>query len=287
VKPDDLARSLEQLDAVDPVAGAVSEWVNDRLPPGPVKDLLSGTWLGHPLHPMLIVLPLGSWASATVLDLVGGRRSRKAADRLVGIGVLAAAPTAAAGLSDWADTVGKARRVGVFHALFNYLAVTLYALSWWNRRRGRRARGVAQGLMGFAAVGVSGYLGGHLSYNKGVGVDATVFDPVLEDFTAACPEASLAEGTPTRVDVGGAAVMLLRRGPEILALSDTCTHRGGPLSEGKIIGNCVECPWHASHFDLHTGEVMRGPATAPERRYEVRVEGGTVLVRDARSAVPR
>ena len=73
----------------------------------------------------------------------------------------------------------------------------------------------------------------------------------------------------------------------IRALDARCTHRGGPLSEGKIIGNCVECPWHASHFDLHTGEVMRGPATTPERRYEVRVEGGMVLVRDARSAVPR
>jgi nitrite reductase/ring-hydroxylating ferredoxin subunit len=130
-------------------------------------------------------------------------------------------------------------------------------------------------------VGASGYLGGHLSYSKGVGVDNTVFEPVPKDFTAACPESSLGDGIPTRVDVGGAPVFLLRRGTEIVALAETCTHRGGPLSKGHLAEGCIECPWHGSRFELRTGEIARGPATAPQRRYEVRVEDGTVMVRVA------
>src|SRR4051794_4298650 len=114
--PSELAEQLEYVEALDSVADPVADQVSKLLPPGPVKDALSGTWLGHPLHPLLITVPIGAWLSANVLDLVGGKKSRKAADRLVGIGLLAALPTAAAGASDWADTTAGAKRVGIVHA---------------------------------------------------------------------------------------------------------------------------------------------------------------------------
>src|SRR6185369_10409995 len=64
---------------------------------GPVKDVLSGTWLDHPLHPMLTDLPIGFWTSAWVLDIVGGERDRDAARTLIGAGVLCAVPAALSG----------------------------------------------------------------------------------------------------------------------------------------------------------------------------------------------
>ena len=128
-----------------------------------IKDLLSGTWLGHPLHPLLTDIPIGSFTGATVLDLVGGRRSRWAADRLLDLGVLSALPTALAGAADWSDTYGEEMRVGVVHALANVAGVGLYAASAVLRRGDRRNAARALGLAGMAVMSVGGYLGGHLS----------------------------------------------------------------------------------------------------------------------------
>src|SRR4051794_8147120 len=122
-----LVEQLERATELDDLAKKVQGAVGSALPPGPRKDALSGTWLGHPLHPLLILGPLGCWTSATLLDLVGGKGSRKAADRLVAFGVLAAVPTAAAGASDWADTAGGERRVGLVHGLSNAAGVVCFA----------------------------------------------------------------------------------------------------------------------------------------------------------------
>lgn len=108
---DKIAKSgwLDKL--ADPVARAASKATAAR----PVKNLLSGTWLGHPVHPVLTDLPIGLWTAAAVLDAVG----EPGADRLIGLGCLAAVPTAAAGLSDWSETYGAERRIGVVHGLSN------------------------------------------------------------------------------------------------------------------------------------------------------------------------
>src|SRR5579862_283864 len=138
---------LEQLDAVaEPAQGAVRAVVPGE---SEFKDLLSGTWLGHPLHPPLTDVVVGAWTSALILDLVGGEGGEQAADRLVAAGVIAAVPTAAAGLSDWAELGGGSRRVGFVHALGNTTALLLHVLSWKARRRGRRTRGVALSVLGF------------------------------------------------------------------------------------------------------------------------------------------
>jgi uncharacterized membrane protein len=126
------------------------------------RAVLQGEWLGHAAHPMLTDLPIGFWTCAGVLDLVGGRRAAPAADLLLSLGLLSAAPTALTGLAEWAETGGGVRRVGALHGVSNTVAVGLYGASWLARRRGRRTRGVLMALGGATAATFGGYLGGHL-----------------------------------------------------------------------------------------------------------------------------
>jgi uncharacterized membrane protein len=162
---------LAELRSLDGPAVTIQRAVGKAVPhTSRLKELLSGTWLGHPLHPALTDVVVGAWMSAFLLDLIPTRATRKAADRLVGAGCLAALPTAAAGLTDWSGLGGEERRIGLVHATGNVVALLLQARSWVGRKRGRRARGW---LLSAAAVGITtgtGYLGGHLSYARGVGV---------------------------------------------------------------------------------------------------------------------
>ena len=275
----DLAEALGEVEGLDRAGDPLAKGVREGIGRGPLKDLLSGTWLGHAVHPALVAAPIGAWTSALVLDLAGGRDARPAADRLVGVGVAAALPTAVSGLSDWADTIGPDRRVGLVHALANTVALCLYGGSYLARRRDRRGLGVALGVAGGGALSVGGYLGGHLAYSNGVGVDQTVFEDRTAEWTATVPEADLRDDVPTLVRVDGVAVVVVRHGGRVLALSDTCTHRGGALHEGRVVDGCVECPLHGSRFSLEDGSVERGPAVAPEPCWEARVEDGRVQVR--------
>jgi nitrite reductase/ring-hydroxylating ferredoxin subunit/uncharacterized membrane protein len=259
--------------------------VRKILKPGAVKDLLSGTFLGHPLHPLLTDVPIGTWTSAVILDLLGGRESERAADLLIAAGIAAAVPTAASGQSDWSDTVQgnkAARRIGLVHATANVTALVLYSASLLARRRGRRGRGRALALSGMGALGVGGHLGGHLSYAEAVGVDQTAFDSLPEDWTRALTETVLGEGQAMRVDVAGIPVLLTRQSGRIYAIHDRCSHRGGPLHQGEISNGCVTCPWHGSEFSLEDGSVRRGPAAMPQPAFETRVEAGTIEIRALR-----
>lgn len=163
--------SAEKLDGAAAVAqGAARKALANRK----VDAALRGEPLGHALHPALVALPMGSWLSASVLDLTGGDAA--AARRLVAFGCLTALPTAAAGAADWVRTSGPERRVGFVHAGLNDLALGVYYLSWRSRTRGRRVPGALLALAGGGLVAVSGWLGGHLAYSRGVGVDAGAAD---------------------------------------------------------------------------------------------------------------
>ena len=278
-----LIAGIERIRSLDAVGKALSQAVSKVVPPGRAKDLLAGTWLGHPVHPMLTDVPIGAWTSAFVLDLFGGRQARRASDALVGVGVLAALPTAATGLSDLADVEHSEQRIlGTAHALGNVTAVALYGGSFLARRRGRRDLGVRLAMVGAAVVTGSGFLGGHLAYRKGVGVDETVFRPRLDDWTPVLAEGELAEAEPRRASAGGADILLYRRHDRVFALADRCSHRGGPLHEGRVDNGQVTCPWHQSTFRLDDGSIVQGPATAPQPCYEVRVRDGAVEVRERR-----
>jgi nitrite reductase/ring-hydroxylating ferredoxin subunit/uncharacterized membrane protein len=274
-----LVHLLGDAEALDSVAKPVGTAVAKVVTPGPVKDVLSGTWLGHPLHPMLTDIPIGSWTSAFVLDLVGGKRARPAADTLIGFGVLTALPTAAAGLADWSDTYGAEQRIGVAHAAGNVTATALYFLSWRARRRGKRVRGLALSFLGAGAATAGAYLGGHLVYRKGVGADRNAWKELPGDWTDVAAESEVTAGKPFVADAGDDRVMLWRRGTTVLAVSDVCGHAGGPLHEGNVQDECVTCPWHGSTFRLDDGHVVHGPATGNQPAYEVKLDDGRVAVR--------
>ncbi len=194
------AERLGRIAALDRAAKPAGNLVKRLAPPKtPVKDVLSGTWLGHPLHPLLTDIPIGSFTSATVLDLVGGAGARPAADRLVEAGLLASIPTAASGAADWSDTYGKEMRTGVVHAAANTAGVVLYTASAVARRRGRRGAAVAFGIAGLTTMTVGGYVGGFLGYGRGVGVNNAFFHHPPEDWTAVLNDCDLADG-----DEGGA-----------------------------------------------------------------------------------
>jgi nitrite reductase/ring-hydroxylating ferredoxin subunit/uncharacterized membrane protein len=243
------------------------------------KSLLSGAGIGHRLHPLLTDIPIGAWTSATVLDLVGGRNGRRIARRLVGIGIVAALPTAATGLSDWDDTNGADRRVGIVHALANSTALGFEIASWYARGRGHRFRGTVLGALGLATVTASGYLGSYLVFSRRVGVDVEVPVADLRAWRVVCQFDKLREGIPIGAEVDGARVVVFRRGEAAYALAATCSHAGGPLDEGSVDGGTIRCPWHGSEFALYDGTVRRGPATCTQPVYDARVHDGNVELR--------
>jgi hypothetical protein len=157
-----MVRAIERQSSLDLAARAldpVAQWLTAT----PLRrDLLTGKWLGHAAHPFMTDIPIGSWTSASILDLLGGKDARPGAELLTAIGTLSAAPTIATGLAEWASTSGAARRVGVVHAASNAVAVGLYAGSWSARRRGRHGRGAMLALAGMTVATVGGYLGGHM-----------------------------------------------------------------------------------------------------------------------------
>jgi nitrite reductase/ring-hydroxylating ferredoxin subunit/uncharacterized membrane protein len=274
-------KRLEQADALDEPAAQLVKVVGPAVRPRLVKNALSGVWLGHRFHPALVPLPIGFWSGALIFDLIATRRARWAADVLVGSGIAAAVPTAAAGLSDWSDTYGESRRIGLLHATCNTLALVCYSGSLVARLLGRRKAGVGLGLAGAAAIGAGGYLGGHLSYVQAVGVERKAFAGGPKEWTAVLDLADLAEGAPRVVRAGDTDVLLFREQNRVDALWATCTHEGGPLAEGSFHDGCVTCPWHGSTFRLADGKVVRGPAAASQPVYETRVIDGKVEVRAA------
>jgi uncharacterized membrane protein len=171
-----LAARLESVEALDGPAQVAGRTVRGLIPDGARKDVLSGAWLGHAVHPILSDIPIGAWTSAVLLDWTGGKESRSAADQLILTGVLAAGATAATGWSDWANAEqGNAavRRSGLVHAAANGTAIALMVGSYMARKRGARRRGKLLSLAGSAALGAGGWLGGHLSYTLGAGVAAS------------------------------------------------------------------------------------------------------------------
>ena len=200
----DLLEQLASLDAVDGLAKPLAKAVRSIKAPAHVNEALSGTWLGHPVHPLLIVVPMGSWVSAVLLDWLGGKDAETAADLLVGVGLAGAVPTVATGYGDWADSEPASdtvRRIGLVHAAFNETAAGLFTASLAARVSGSRGRGKLLALAGLGSVAVGGYLGGHLTYAEGVGVNVDTFEEYPQDWTEALADAALGEGEMRAVDV--------------------------------------------------------------------------------------
>ncbi|HYY43756.1 MAG TPA: Rieske (2Fe-2S) protein, partial [Actinomycetota bacterium] len=164
------------------------------------------------------------------------------------------------------------------HAGFNTLGAALYAASLAARTNGGSLQAKVLGMAGWLSLACGAYTGGHIAHSMGIGVDQTAFETPPTDWTTVCEESAVGEA-PIAVQAGDVPVMVVRDKGEIKALANRCTHRGGPLNEGRIDDGCVVCPWHQSTFDLSTGEIRRGPAASPQPAFETRVIDGAVQVR--------
>lgn len=271
-----IAKRIENLEFLDKVAEVSSKFGPKLVPEGQIKDLLTGKWLGHPVHPMLTDVTIGLLVGAVTLDVLGGKKHARSAQRLTVLGIASSLPTAWAGLADYLDTVGPQRRVGTVHAVGNVTALNLFCRSCVARHRQDSLRAAALSVAGAGVMAGAGYLGGHLAHYLGVGVNHTAFEQWPDEWTPVLDAQELPQKKMTKVSAYGTDVLLYRQGEEICAISNTCTHRGGDLAEGDAGAGTVTCPLHASRFDLCTGEVIRGPASSPQPGYQARVHDGKV-----------
>ena len=267
-------------DAIKVVIGS------NRKPPRRFRSFLNGTWFGHPLHPVITDVPITAWMMTAVFDIIWliSRTTWAAYGAFVAVivGLLGALGAIATGLTDWSDTYGSERSIGFNHALFNASATILYLVSFILRLIAGPGDGLAAAILGFvglASVLYAGYLGGEMVFTKGTGVNHTAWEAGGEDYETVLPASSVAENTLYRVTASGAPVVLLRQGKQLYAISATCPHAGGPLDEGTLTGDVVECPWHGSRFCMRDGRVLTGPATVNAPRYDVRVRNGQVEVK--------
>ena len=248
-----------------------------------IRNFLNGTWLGEPLHVVLTDVPIGAWTVAIIFDALDLIRKRRefslAADTSLAIGLLGAAGAAFTGITDWSDVDPPARRLGLIHGLLNVGVTALFATSFLFRKRNSRTSGRVSAALGYGLMSLSAHLGGKMVYEHRVGVDRTAGEVFPKDFVAVLAESKLAESTPTRAMYEGVPILLVRRGQRIFALAETCSHFSGPLSEGKLVGDSIECPYHASRFALDDGHVTNGPAVHRQPCLEVRVRSGQIEVR--------
>ncbi|MET7452007.1 Rieske (2Fe-2S) protein [Streptomyces sp. NPDC005574] len=271
---------LERFDGADRLIDVLQRAVRS-VPLGRGRDVLHGRWLGHPVHPLLVQVPVGTWLSASVCDLLPGT-GRRSARVLIGVGLAAAAPAVASGWADWAELHREQQRVGVVHAVANTVAVSFLTGSLVARLRGREGVGKALTLAGLSAVGAGGALGGHMAYRQASGANHAEEVPHLvgEGWHRVGPVDEFPAGRPVRRGVDDVPVLVLREpGGSVHALADRCSHLAGPLSQGTVSDGCVRCPWHGSVFRLSDGWNVRGPATAPQPAFDTRITDGHIEVR--------
>ena len=277
--------------------------------------ILQGRPFGHPLHPLLVHLPLGLWLLALILDIVSfsdasNGWAREGAFWALAIGTGVALVAAVAGYADWLDIRADqpAQNAAIWHMALMFPATVIFAIDTVLHRipiTGFRVGGVALGLTiaGNLLTMVGGYLGGLMVYGDGIAVGRhrrktelprnTILEPrrgttevglaphvgLPAEFHPVIPEAALREGETLRAEVEGAVMALVRSNGLVYAVQEFCTHRCGPLSEGRVEANQIRCPWHNSCFDLATGKVTHGPARVDLKTYDVRVHEGIIHVR--------
>jgi nitrite reductase/ring-hydroxylating ferredoxin subunit/uncharacterized membrane protein len=278
------------------IAEAVPPWLDDtaKRVQAPVQqffsarpglhNLLDGTWLGVPLHPVLTDVPMGAWTSAFALDLVatltGSEAADQAADGALAVGIAGALPAAATGTADFRDLIGEERRIATVHALLNVAGLVLNVSSLAQRRLGNRGAGRVLSAAGLAASASAAHLGGELSFGLGVRVNHTFADTQPSEFVAVADESELQGQDVKAVVADGTSVLIARsQSGELCAIANTCSHLGGPLNEGTRDGDVIACPWHGSRFDLCTGAVVEGPAVFAQPHYEVRAKDGKIELR--------
>ena len=265
-------------------------WVGALFRPiRPIKDLLNGTWLGHPLHPVITDVPIGAFFVALFLDVVG---QPVGAFWAVVIGQLAMLAAIVTGLADYADTDGTARTRATLHGTVMVIGGALTAASIITRQAGTADGSLQTGLLllGFLVIGAGAYVGGEVVFAFGNMVSRHAFRGagtkwIGLDSGAVADLADLPEATPTKMKAGINDLVVVRISDTVYALHAVCAHAGGPLADGTVTPDgCLECPWHGARYRLADGRLRRGPAVYDQPAYEIRAaEGGGYEVRRATS----
>jgi nitrite reductase/ring-hydroxylating ferredoxin subunit/uncharacterized membrane protein len=279
----DVLANQPWLDSVGkPLSQAVLALFEQAGPAGrAAKNALHGVWLGHPLHPVLTDVPIGAWTTALALDAremaTGDEGYGRAADFALGVGLVAAVGAAVTGLTDWSETQGRARRAGLLHGLLNVTATALVTTSYVLRRKGSRPAGRASALAGYGVAAAAAYLGGSLVYSERIGVThAAIAEP--EAFTPVLDSADVPDNSMRKATIEDASFLVVRQQQRLCALAHSCSHLGGPLSEGTLEDGSVVCPWHGSEFALDDGRVLDGPATEAQPCFPARERDGRIEV---------
>ena len=274
-----------------------------------LKAFLQGKPLGHPLHPALVHLPIGLFVFSLLLDIASflaadGEALVRGAYYAMALGLLAALVAAIPGLADWSDIRADhpAKKTATTHMTLNLIAVAVYIVNVLLRSGQLEDERTPLlpfllALLGVGLLSVSGYLGGTLVYDDGIAVgrhrrwtptpQRTIVASTKESadrFVAVADADALADGETLRVEVDGTVMTIARVNGEYFAVQEFCTHRFGPLSEGRLIDCEVECPWHRSRFDLRSGKVTQGPAKLDLKTFDVAVREGQILVRPVERA---
>jgi nitrite reductase/ring-hydroxylating ferredoxin subunit len=242
-----------------------------------VRDLISGRWLGHPMHAVITDAPIGNLFLVIVFDVLG---QPVAATWTLVIGILAMIAAAIAGLADYADTDGTPRERATLHATLMTSALILYVLSGVGRiGSGGGPIAVWLSIVAFLVLSAGAYVGGDVVYVlgnminrhawRGAGVKWISLEPAEVDADGRIPE-----GRPVKAKLGINQLVLVRQGENILALHDVCAHAGGPLNEGRLVDGQIECPWHFSRYEMATGHLRQGPSVYDQPAYEVRARDG-------------
>lgn len=274
-----LGRLLTRLiDAQDgwarPLGDFNHRWLSALFRPmRPVQDFLHGTWLGHPAHGAITDIPIGVLTVSLLLDILG---QPAAADIALVLGILTMLGAAVTGAADYTNTDGAARVRATTHSAVMVVALVVYVVSMLLRWSGSHgALPIALSVVGYALLTLGAFVGGDVVYVLGNMVSRHAFRGSgtkwirLEVDGGVEPDA-LPEATPTKAKLGINTLVVVRMGSTVHALHDTCAHAGGPLSGGKVVDGCVECPWHASRFRLTDGHLTQGPTVYDQPVYEVR-----------------
>ena len=239
-----------------------------------LKSSLNGTWLGHPVHPLLTDVPTGAMTVATLLDAAG---HDAAADLAIATGIAGMAASAVTGAADAVDAYGMPRSRATVHASLMVGSLAAYSISFLLRLGPRAGRPLARllALVGYGSLTAGAYVGGDLVFRSGHQVDRHAFESASSKWRT-LDVAEVPPGRLVKAKAGPDTVVLYRatEGDAMVALSAVCAHEGGPLDKGTVVRGCIECPWHQSQFELDTGRVRQGPAVYDQPRFEVREAAG-------------
>ena len=237
----------------------------------PIQNFLNGSWLGHPVHAVVTDVPIGALTVSIVADLIS---QPVVADVAMLIGVLAMIASAVTGFADYTEVDGTARARATVHSLIMVVALVVYTISLVVRSGNPPDRliPIVLAVVGYLLVSLGAMIGGDLVYLVGTHVNRHAWRgggaKWIKLDLGDLPD--IPEGGPTKLRAGINELAVVRDGDRILAVHAQCAHAGGPLAEGSLVGDAIECPWHGSRFRLADGHIVRGPAMYDQPAYDVR-----------------